>query len=63
MNKCLVESGIDPTDIQNVMSVSHAEGTFHPMTLQDKYKPIKDMYLQGSTNPITTLLTGEPMES
>ena len=25
MNKCLAESGIDPTDIQNVMSVSHAK--------------------------------------
>ena len=24
-NKCLAESGIDPTDIQNVMSVSHAK--------------------------------------
>ena len=63
VNKCLAESGIDPTDIQNVMSVSYAKGTFHPMTLQDKYTPIKDMYLQGSTNPITTLLTGEPMEA
>ena len=25
LNKCLAESGIDPTDIQNVMSVSHAK--------------------------------------
>ena len=25
VNKCLAESGIDPTDIQNVMSVSHAK--------------------------------------
>ena len=25
MNKCLAESGIDPTDIQNVMSMSHAK--------------------------------------
>ena len=25
VNKCLTESGIDPTDIQNVMSVSHAK--------------------------------------
>ena len=25
MNKCPAESGIDPTDIQNVMSVSHAK--------------------------------------
>ena len=63
VNKCLAESGIDPTDIQNVMSVSHEKGIFHPMTLPEKYKLIKDMYLQGSTNPITTLLTGEPMEA
>ena len=63
VNKCLAASGIDPTDIQNVMSVSHAKGTFYLMNLQDKYNPIKDMYLQGSTNPITTLLTGEPMEA
>ena len=27
VNKCLAESGIDPTDIQNVMSVSHAKGS------------------------------------
>ena len=25
VNKCLAESGIDPTDIQNVMSVSYAK--------------------------------------
>ena len=25
VNKCLAESGVDPTDIQNVMSVSHAK--------------------------------------
>ena len=56
VNKCLAESGIDPTDIQNVMSVSNAKGTFHPMNLQDKYNPIKDMYLQGSINPNTTIV-------
>ena len=27
VNKCLAESGIDPTDIQNDMSVSHAKGS------------------------------------
>ena len=26
------------------------------MNLQDKYKPIKDMYLQGSINPNTTIV-------
>ena len=61
VNKCLAETVIDPTDIQNVMSVSHAKGAFHLMTLQGKYIPIKDMSLQESTNPIITLLTGEPM--
>ena len=50
VNKCLAESGIDPTDIQNVMSVSQA-------------KPIKDLYLQRSTKPITSSLTEEPMEA
>ena len=60
VNKCLAESGIDPTDIQKCLM---PKGTFHPMNLQDTYKPIKDMYLQGSINPITTLLTGEPMEA
>ena len=59
VNKCLAASGIDPTDIQNLMP----KGTFHPMNLQDKYKPIKDMYLQGSIKPITSLSTGEPMEA
>ena len=32
------------------------KGTFHPMNLQDKYKPIKDMSLQGSINPNTTIV-------
>ena len=32
------------------------KGTFHPMNLQDKYNPIKDMYLQGSINPNTTIV-------
>ena len=63
VNKCLAENGIDATDIQNVMSVSHAKRTFHPLTLPEKYIPIKDMSLQESTNPIITLLTGEPMEA
>ena len=39
------------------------KGTFHPMTLPEKYIPIKDMSLPESTNPIITLLTGEPMEA
>ena len=35
------------------------KGTFHPMTLPEKYIPINDMSLQESTNPIITLLTGD----
>ena len=36
VNKCLAESGIDPTDIQNVMSVSHAKRdiSFHDSSRQ-----------------------------
>ena len=30
VNKCLAESGIDPTDIQNVMSVSYAKRDISP---------------------------------
>ena len=63
VNKCLAESGIDPTDIQNVMSVSQAKRNMSSHDPQGKYNPIKDMYLQGSTKPITSLLTGEPMEA
>ena len=39
------------------------KGVFHLMTHQEKYIPIKDMFLQESTSPIITLLTGEPMEA
>ena len=52
VNKCLADSGIDPTDIQNVMQCPMPKGTFHLMTLPEKYIPIKDMSLQESTNPI-----------
>ena len=63
VNKCLAESGIDPTDIQNVMSVSHAKRNISSHDSSRKYIPIKDMSLQESTNPIITLLIGEPMET
>ena len=63
VNKCLATSGIDPTDIQNVMSVSYAKRNISSHDSSRQYKPIKDMYSQGSINPITTLLTGEPMEA
>ena len=38
VNKCLAESGIDPTDIQNVMSVSHAKRT---ISSHDSSRPIQ----------------------
>ena len=63
VNQCLAESGIDPTDIQNVMSVSYAKRNISSHESSRQIQLIKDMYLQGSTNPITTLLTGEPMEA
>ena len=56
VNECLAESGIDPTDIQNVMPMPYAKRKIHPMNIQNKYKPIKDMYLQGSINPNTTIV-------
>ena len=63
VNQCLVESGIDPADIQNVMSVSDAKRDISSHDSSRQIQPIKGMYLPGSTNPITTLLTGEPMEA
>ena len=42
VNKCLADSGIDPTDIQNVMSVSHAKRN---ISSPEKYIFIKDMSL------------------
>ena len=56
VNKCLAESGIDPTDIQKVMPVSYAKRNISSHESSDKYKPIKDMYLQGSINPNTTIV-------
>ena len=63
VNKCLAESGIDPTDIQMSCQCPMPKGAFHLMTLQVKYISIKDMSLHESINPIITLLTGEPMEA
>ena len=40
VKKCLAESGIDPTDIQNVMPVFHAKGNIsHPMNLMTHTTP------------------------
>ena len=39
VKKCLAESGIDPTDIQNVMPVSYAKGNISPHESDDTYNP------------------------
>ena len=56
VNKCLAESDIDPTDIQNVMSVSYAKRNTSPHESSRQIQPIKDMYFQGSINPNTTIV-------
>ena len=45
VNKCLADSGIDPTDIQNVMSVSHAKRNISSHDSSRKIIFIKDMSL------------------
>ena len=37
MNKCLAGSGIDPTDIQNVMPVLYAKGSISPHESDETY--------------------------
>ena len=39
VNKCLAESGIDPTDIQNVMSVSYAQRNISPHESSRQIQP------------------------
>ena len=56
VNKCLAESDIDTTDIQNVMPVSYAKRNISPHESSRQIHPIKDMYLQGSINPNTTIV-------
>ena len=48
------------TSTQTLVNKCLAESGIDPDL---KIQTIKDMYLQGSINPITTLLTGEPMEA
>ena len=43
VNKCLAESGIDPTDIQNAMPVSYAKRN---ISSHESSRPIKDMYVR-----------------
>ena len=54
VNQCLAESGIALQTSRMSCQCLMQKGAVHPMTHQDKYKPIKDMYLQESTNLITT---------
>ena len=63
VNKCLAESGIDPTDIQNVMSVSHAKRDISSHDSSRQIQTHQRYVFARSTNPIITLLTGEPMEA
>ena len=39
VKKCLAESGIDPTDIRNVMPVFYAKGNISPHESDDTYNP------------------------
>ena len=39
VKKCLAESGIDPTDIQNVMPVFYVKGNISPHKSDDTYNP------------------------
>ena len=39
VNKCLAESGIDPTDIQNVMPVSYAKRNISPHESSRQIQP------------------------
>ena len=63
VNKCLADSGIDPTDIPNVMSVSHAKRNISSHDSSRKIHIHQRYVLPEQTNPIITLLTGEPMEA
>ena len=63
VNKCLADSALTLQTSKMFCQCPKPNRTCHPMNLQGKYNPIKDMHLQGSTKPITSLLTGEPMEA
>ena len=63
VNKCLAESGIDPTDIQNVMSVSYAKRDISSHESSRQIQTHQRYVFARVNHPITTLLTGEPMEA
>ena len=54
VKKCLAEVALTLQTSKIPCQCLMPKGTFHPMNLQDKYKPIK--YLQGSINPNTTIV-------
>ena len=56
VNKCLLKVALTLQTSRIPCQCLMPKGTFHPMNLQNKYKPIKNMYLQGSTNPNTTIV-------
>ena len=56
MDKCLAESDIDPTDIQNVMPVSNAKRNISPHESSRQIQPHQRYVFQGSINPNTTIV-------
>ena len=57
VHKCLAESDIDPTDIQNVIPVSYAKRNISHHGSSRQIQPHQRyIYLQGSINPITTIV-------
>ena len=56
VNKCLAESGIDPTDIQNVMPMSYAKRTISPHESSRQIQPHQRYAFATSINPNTTFV-------
>ena len=56
VKKCLAESGIDPTDIQNVMPVSYAKRNISPHESSRQIQTHQRYVFQGSINPNTTIV-------
>ena len=59
VHECLTDGGIDPSDIDNVMSAFKAKSGKSPQESSRKLKFPKDMYLLETINPPITLLIGE----
>ena len=56
VNKCLAESGIDPTDIQNVMPVSYAKRNISCHESSRQIQTHQRYVFQGSMNPNNTIV-------